>query len=135
MDSFQLSIREVIVEGGQLSPRFAFTVSEPEPTWGRSTDAISPEEVELGVWTHLAGVYNWSANGQVGRITLYVNGQPVAETTTKVGTDGLQQSLKPVTIGYAGDFAPFVGLIDEVRLYDVALGPELAWLYLDPAHP
>jgi hypothetical protein len=134
-DSFLLNVREVLDQDGNPSPRYAFSIAEPEGTWGRPADVISPFEVEYNVWTHVAGVYKWSADARVGHITLYVNGKAVADTSTKVGTDGLQQSLKPVTIGFVEEYAPFVGVIDEVRLYDVALGPELAWLYRDPSHP
>jgi hypothetical protein len=133
-DSFLLSLREVLDQDGHTSTRFAFSIAEPEGTWGRPADVISPFEVPMGVWSHVAGVYKWSPNGQVGHITLYVNGKPVGDTSTKVGTDGLQQSTRPVMIGFVEEYAPFVGAIDEVRLYNVALGPELAWLYSDPSH-
>ncbi len=135
MDSFLLLIRQVPDGAGQLSRRYAFGIAEPEGMWGRPSEVLSPEPVKLGVWTHVAGVYRWSPNGQVGHITLYVNGQPVAETNTKIGTDGLQQSTTPIRIGFVDQSDSFVGLIDEVRLYDVALGPEIAALYLDPQHP
>jgi hypothetical protein len=132
-DSFLLAIREVLDAEGHASTRFAFSIAEPEGTWGRPADVISPDKVTLGVWTHVAGVYKWSPTA--GHITLYVNGEAVADASTKVGAEGLQQSVKPVTIGFVEEYAPFVGAIDEVRLYDVALGPELAWLYRDPSHP
>jgi hypothetical protein len=135
LDSFQLMVREVIDADGNFSPRYVFAIAEPENEWGRPAEAISASPVELDVWTHVAGVYRWSADGQVGKITLYVNAQPVAETSTKVGTDGLQQSQRPIQIGFVEPGGAFVGGIDEVRLYDVALGPELAWLFLDPNHP
>ncbi|HXK16657.1 MAG TPA: LamG domain-containing protein, partial [Polyangiaceae bacterium] len=135
MDMFELAVRYVTDGQGHASPRFAFSIAEPEGDWGRPADAISPDEVVLQQWAHVAGVYRWSPDGQVGHITLYVNGQPVADTSTKVGTDGLQQSTRPVTIGYADQGSQFVGSIDEVRLYNVALGPEIAWLFLEPTHP
>jgi hypothetical protein len=135
LDMFELALRYVKNGDGNWSPRFAFSVAEPEGDWGRPADAISPVEVDFEHWSHVAGVYRWSADGQVGHITLYVNGQVMAETSTKVGTDGLQQSTRPLRVGYADLNAQFVGSIDEVRLYDVALGPELGWLFLDPAHP
>lgn len=133
-DSYQLGLNQVI-DGDVLSDRFAFSIAEPEGDDGRPADVLSPGLVELGVWTHVAGVYRWSASGQVARASLYVNGDLVAFTSTKVGTDGLQQSDKPLLIGTVGGGTDFVGAIDEVRLYDVALGPELKWLYLDPTHP
>ena len=43
-------------------------------------------------------------------------------------------ATRPIRIGYVDYGSPFVGSIDEVRLYNVALGPELGWLYRDPAH-
>jgi hypothetical protein len=134
-DMFQLAVRYVTDGEGKLSPRFAFTIAEPDGEWGRPAEVVSPVEVELQQWAHVAGVYRWSPDGQVGHVTLYVNGEPVAETSTKVGNPGLQQSSRPIMIGYADDGAQFVGAIDEVRLYDVALGPELAWLFREPTHP
>jgi hypothetical protein len=135
LDMFELALRYVKDGDGNWSPRFAFSVAEPEGDWGRPADAISPVEVDFGQWSHVAGVYRWNADGPVGHITLYVNGQVMAQTSTKVGTTGLQQSTRPLRVGYADLNAQFIGSIDDVRLYDVALGPELGWLYLDPAHP
>lgn len=131
-DSFLLAVREVLDSEGHASTRFAFSIAEPEGTWGRPVDVISPAEVTMGVWTHVAGVYEWSPTA--AHITLYVNGKAVASSSCKVGAPGLQQSARPVTIGFVEEYAPFIGAIDEVRLYDVALGPELAWLYRDPSH-
>lgn len=135
LDMFELALRYVMDGEGKLSPRFAFSIAEPENEWGRPAEAVSPVEVDFEHWSHVAGVYRWSPDGQVGHITLYVNGQAVAETSTKVGTTGLQQSARPLMVGYADQGAQFTGSIDEVRLYDVALGPELGWLFLEPAHP
>lgn len=134
LDAFLLMVREVVDGEGLLSPRFAFAIAEPENDWGRPAEVISPSPVELDVWSHVAGVYRWSPDGKVGQITLYVNAQPVATTSTKVDTNGLQQSTRPIQIGFVEPAGSFVGSIDEVRLYDVALGPEIAWLWLDPKH-
>jgi hypothetical protein len=135
MDSFQLAIRNVVDAKGMASPRFSFSVAEPDGEWGRSTDVFSPEPVVSDVWTHVAGVYRWSADGQIGHIWLYVNGELVAETGTKLDSDGLQQSTRPIMIGHVESTGTFIGLIDDVRLYDVALGPELALLYAHPEQP
>lgn len=134
-DMFQLGIRQVPDGESLPTERWSFSIAEPEGEWGRPTDVISPDPIELGQWSHVAGVYRWSTDGNMGHITLYVNGKPVAESNTKIGTDGLQQSTRPLLIGTVGGSGDFVGAIDEVRLYDVALGPEIEWLYLDPAHP
>jgi hypothetical protein len=135
LDMFELALRYVMDGEGKLSPRFSFSIAEPENEWGRPAEAVSPIEVDFEHWSHVAGVYRWSPDGQVGHITLYVNGQAVAQTSTKVGTAGLQQSTRPLMVGYADQGAQFTGSIDEVRLYDVALGPELGWLFREPAHP
>lgn len=74
-----------------------------------------PEEVPVGTWTHLAltmnGLTGWS---------VYVNGVLV-RTTPYSGFN--IQNASPVRIGGSGTCAPFVGLIDEVYLYDRALTP------------
>jgi len=134
-DSFMLAVRQITTKEGGLSPRFTFSICEPEGEWGRPSEVISPDEVTLGEWAHVAGVYRWSPDGHVGQITLYVNGKPVATNSTKIGTDGLQQGERSLNIGWVDQGHWFIGQIDEVRLYDVALGPELGWLVREPAHP
>ena len=101
MDSYMLAL-----QNGQ----YAFTVAFPGGTWGTTVDVYAP--ATPGVWTHVAGVWD----GTTSRI--YLNGV-LQDSAPASGT--LQQSTRPVVIGSHPGWASFDGLIDEVRLYNVAL--------------
>ncbi|AKJ05409.1 concanavalin A-like lectin/glucanase superfamily protein [Archangium gephyra] len=92
------------VEDGQ----YVFTVALDD---GTTRDVYAP--ATANVWTHVAGVFNGAD------IKLYVNGTLMA-TTPAVGT--LSDSTQPVIIGNQPEWNAFEGQIDEVQLYDTALG-------------
>lgn len=69
----------------------------------------------LNTWTHLAVV------ADKGGTSLYANG--VLQQTVGALTLG-SDAIAPVSIGRTGDGGdPFAGLLDDVRLYNRALGP------------
>lgn len=73
--------------------------------------------LQLGVWYHIAGVYNSSA----GTISTYVNGV-LDRVVTGMGHNTLLASTAGVTIGReswptGGDMRYFCGTLDEVRAY------------------
>ena len=75
-------------------------------------EAFGSAELQTGRWTHLAATYDGS------RLRLYVDGDEVS-SIPKTGT--LRSSAKPLDIGGDPVFGQgFEGLIDEVRIYDVA---------------
>ena len=96
--------------------------------------AADPNAPQLGVWTHLVGVYNAgtdigsdSANGGTGTMTLYVNGQAVGsgKNPTPWTTDGA------LTIGAAATRqlptdSSINGAISDVRMYPYALTDQQA---------
>lgn len=107
---------------------WAFEVTESDTDAAPVTvPAVSSEVEEIGVWTHLVGVYD-AENGQA---RLYVQSSLVGEGTINTpwnGTGGF-------TIGAARKAgvatAYWPGSVDEVRFYDVALGnDEVHALYL-----
>src|SRR5262249_31924576 len=64
-----------------------------------------------GVWTHVAGVYDGST------LRLYLNGSLVA---SKAYSTPINNTTAPLRIGSgAGDF-PWIGDIDEVRVWNTA---------------
>ncbi len=63
-------------------------------------------------WAHVAGVFNGST------IALYVDGVVQA---TAAAAGGLQSSGRPIEMGNHPSWNSYAGLIDEVRLYNVAL--------------
>jgi hypothetical protein len=100
-DSYGLAIR-----GG----RYHFDIALPGGTWGQSYSVSSP--ATAGAWAHVAGTFD----GQT--MTLYLNGQPMARASV-IGS--LQDSSRPISIGDNPAGSGFHGLIDDVRLFNVAL--------------
>jgi uncharacterized protein DUF1553/uncharacterized protein DUF1549/concanavalin A-like lectin/glucanase superfamily protein/cytochrome c len=80
------------------------------------------ERLKLGEWYHLAVTYDGS--GKAAGLRLYVNGaltdaEVVRDTLTgSIGTDAA------LRLGSKALGAPFVGQIDDLRLYNRALTPE-----------
>jgi hypothetical protein len=85
-----------------------------DTTAGRKT--VTGPATELDRWTHVAGVYDRSS----GVMRLYYDGVQVASST--VVTLTVPTSTKPLRIGGTPEDpgAEFPGLIDEVRLWNVA---------------
>src|ERR1700761_4466205 len=77
--------------------------------------AVSPTAIEPGVWTHVAATYDGA------HIRLYVDGELVA---TKHTTTPNFTTTGPLEIGCSHEGAGqyFGGRIDEVRVYERALG-------------
>src|SRR4051794_37933501 len=82
---------------------------------GESENVVGPSQVEADVWTHLAFTYDGA------HMRLYVNGELAA---TKAQSEGPLWGEGPLAIGCNPDYSPevFDGKIDEVRVYDRALG-------------
>ncbi|WP_079661568.1 LamG domain-containing protein [Streptomyces sp. 3214.6] len=95
-----------------------YTADAVAPTIVRSTSTTTPE---VGVWTHLMGVYDT----QEQTIQLFVNGipqgDPVSYTTPWQGTGGLQIARGQ----YGGTFSNyFPGQVDEVTVWNRILAKE-----------
>lgn len=89
---------------------YNFSIALPGGTWGTAYDVHVPAVPDQ--WAHVAGVYDGTT------MRLYVNGVLRASRSVS-GT--LQQSNRPIVIGNNPANSGFGGLIDEVRLYGVAL--------------
>ena len=76
---------------------------------------LSTGQVPLNEWVHAAVVVD-------GRDYFYLNGEPagVGGEGATVPTGG----TAPLTIGQTGESNFFLGMIDDARLYDLALTPE-----------
>jgi len=83
--------------------------------WAQATGPA----VELGEWTHVGAVY--SADG----MKLYINGELEAEGSGTLSPNRQQRVSigAGATEGAAGNYY-FVGKLDDVRVYDVALSQE-----------
>jgi hypothetical protein len=100
---------------------------------GNWEELTSDVHLERKTWYHIAGTYN----KELGKIALYLNGKPVCEK--KVATAGdIELSAKNLQIGrgkdrrqiypvrsntFPGTYS-FDGLMDEIKIYNVALTPE-----------
>jgi Concanavalin A-like lectin/glucanases superfamily len=78
-------------------------------------DTEDPEELETGVWSHVALTFDGA------HMRLYVNGQLVDTTSA----EGAWSSSGPLSIGCSEEFEDnFEGKIDEVRIYNRALSAD-----------
>lgn len=113
MDSYALSLHE---------DRFTFTVaSESGGAWGTTVDVEARRPAHVGVWHHVAGVFD--AASSVAEI--WIDGRLSARIETDM--DSLQPSDRPVAVGSHPVWSAFRGSIDEVGLYNAALTPNQIW--------
>ena len=87
---------------------------------GQCSFYTASDTIQLGKWYHIAGVIN----AETDTVQLYINGVEVGRTDFK-GETRFYQSRKPLRIGWTHEEnrptqSPFVGLIDEVRIWNVA---------------
>ncbi len=89
--------------------------------------------LERRTWYHLTGTYGKSS----GMLTLYLNGKAVAEKSVthpgkiersnkdlQIGRGKARRPINPVRASTFPGTYSFDGLLDELKLYDVALSPE-----------
>jgi|GEM_PF-2536076 len=80
----------------------------------------SPNLIKAGKWQHIAGTYD----GQTAR--LYVDGKLANSAATARKLLNSSQPLLIGQLGLPGDARPFIGQIDEVRVWNRALSqPEI----------
>jgi chitodextrinase len=122
--------RDVIFKGDDNYYLAATSTAGSRPAAGSVFDGSYAEVFGLAVlatgsWTHLAATYDGST------LRLYVNGTEVS-SIAKSGS--LRTSTNPLQIGGDGIYGQyFQGLIDEVRVYNVALSA--AQIETDMANP
>jgi endo-1,4-beta-xylanase len=95
------------------SDRWAFITSSTDSDSGTWQTALSKTVPSVGNWTHLAGVYDSAAQ----QLRLYVNG--AREATA--GAPSSWHAGGPFHVGRSISGSQFVGALDDVRLYAVAL--------------
>jgi hypothetical protein len=78
---------------------------------GFGNEVATGQDLPLNTWTHLTGTFDGST------YRFYINGTPAG---TAAGTLGSPNNL-PLRIGTSGTCERFVGLIDEVELFNRAL--------------
>lgn len=90
----------------------AFIVGQ---SWSNWSMAQSTEALQAGQWYHVVGTYDGTD------IKVYINGE---EDGTQNYTGGIWDSQTPFLIGKRSDGSPYDGTIDELRIWDEALGPD-----------
>jgi hypothetical protein len=82
-------------------------------TWASNQNLVAPAPLAVNTWTHLAATYDGTT------VRLYVNGT-LAGSAPRSGP--LASSTHPLEIGGDSLYGQyFTGLIDDVRVYNVAL--------------
>ncbi|MDB5387150.1 MAG: hypothetical protein JWM11_2796 [Planctomycetaceae bacterium] len=90
--------------------------------------------IASGTWQHVMVVYDGSREAR--GVTVYLNGRPVAIRTILDELNQTFTSNEPLRIGGGGGpTGRFKGLIDEVRFYDTAFGPNEAAILSTAATP
>jgi uncharacterized repeat protein (TIGR01451 family) len=80
-----------------------------------NSNTFGPSALPVNTWTHVAQTFDGST------VTLFVNGAQVA---TKAIAASIQDTTNPLEIGSDHIFGQyFQGLIDDVRVYNIALTP------------
>jgi hypothetical protein len=108
----------LLMLGADGRPQIAWHVDGAN-TWATAGWNIlsANEAVKLDAWTHVAAVRDGD------RISLHIDGREVA-AATGLGAAPLRAGVSPWRIGAAGpNRRNFVGLIDSVRVWGVALAP------------
>jgi hypothetical protein len=102
---------------GGAANSWAFTMAADDNGAAVTRTAAATGAPQLGVWTHLTGVYSSTDN----RMDLYVNGAAAGTNTftTPRAAVGAVQIGRGQRDGAAGD--PWVGAVDEVKVYNRAL--------------
>jgi hypothetical protein len=83
------------------------------------------ERIRLGEWHHVALTYDGS--GKAAGLAIYVDGERAATEVLRDTLSGSIATPAPLLLGsreLAKPFQPFTGQIDDLRLYNRALGPE-----------
>jgi hypothetical protein len=92
-------------------------------------DGLASDDLNINEWTHVAGTFDGSV------MSLYVNGQLVDDSSVSpIG--GLLQDQNDLSIGNASDAndRAFIGIIDDVRIYDYELSAaEVAYVAAGPS--
>jgi hypothetical protein len=113
--------QDVIYKGNDAYYLEGSSDSGPRPAGGGTFNSVdnvlySSSNLPANTWTHLALTYDGAT------LLLYVNGLQVASSAV---TGALAASTYPLQIGGDSIFGQyFSGVIDEVRIYNIALPPD-----------
>ena len=101
---------------GETKPPYSIGLSVQTTSGWRSVS--TPRSIQADQWVHIAGTYD----GEVGESVMYINGKQVAKNTSRPGR------IRPVScsiaVGVRDGLAYLSGALDEIRIYNRALGPK-----------
>jgi len=80
------------------------------------------ERLKLGDWYHVALTYDGS--GKAAGVALYLSGERLNTEVVRDSLSGAIRTDAPLRLGSKGLGKPFVGQIDDLRLYSRALTPQ-----------
>ena len=86
-----------------------------------TVEALDDNTFDTGVWIYVVGIYK---GGE--KVKLYVDGALVKESTSNAAAGGIKNVSEEIRIGRAADVTYLDGLIDEVRVSNVARSA--AWI-------
>ncbi|HQX54065.1 MAG TPA: DUF1549 domain-containing protein, partial [Planctomycetaceae bacterium] len=108
---------DVILEGGRVASHFIHHWPD------QAFKVVTKQAIALNAWHHVAVTYDGSH--KAAGVKIYVDGQSQdLDITTNNTLDGTLLTDKPFHIGRRNAAAPFVGRIDDVQVYSLALSAE-----------
>jgi mono/diheme cytochrome c family protein len=99
--------------------RLTITLASGSP--GGAIEIRTSERLTLGDWYHVAVTYDGS--GTASGLRLYVDGEAAATVTVKDALQGPTHTDAPLLLGSSTLGRPFIGQIDDLRLYSTVLAP------------
>ncbi len=100
--------------------RLSVRIASDSP--GSAIEIRSRERLRLGDWYHVALTYDGS--GKAAGVAMYLNGEPLGIEVVRDALGGSIKTDAPLRIGSKSLGKPFVGQIDDLRLYGRALDPQ-----------
>jgi hypothetical protein len=107
----------VLVDIQKWAARLTIRIASDTPA--SAIEVRTRERLRLGDWYHVAVTYDGS--GKAGGVTMYLNGERLGLEVVRDTLHGPVNSDGPLRLGSKGLGKPFVGQIDDLRLYNRAL--------------
>ncbi|HXW04994.1 MAG TPA: DUF1553 domain-containing protein [Vicinamibacterales bacterium] len=110
----------VLVDIQKWAARLTVTVASDAPAG--ALRIRTRERINMGDWHHVALTYDGS--GRAKGLTLYIGGKPSPTEILSDTLKGPTASPAALRVGSKVLGKPFVGQLDDLRLYDRVLGPD-----------
>ena len=105
-----------MVDNTEPPYRISLSVQTDDRSW---RSARTPTVLQPATWYHVAGVFD----GEVGETTIFVDGTQLSQTSGNPCRIG--PGSNTICIGVRDNGAYLNGALDDVRVYDRALAPQL----------